>query len=256
VKSDPGAARRAEGRAAWWGAVALFFLTVTLPVQWDREWITLGWALEGAALCWLFRHVPHSGLRLTGVALLVTAFVRLSLNPAVLGYHVRGETPLLNWYLYAYGVVTLCLFAGARLLAPPRHEVLGRNAPAWLTALGTALAFVLLNLEIADFFTPVGAAVVTLNFGGTLGRDMTYSMAWSLFALGLMGIGIARRKAPARYAGLALLSVTLLKLFFHDLSQLGQLYRIGALVVVAITAIAASFLYQRFLSPEEKPPGT
>jgi uncharacterized membrane protein len=50
-----------------------------------------------------------------------------------------------------------------------------------------------------------------------------------------------------RYAGLGLLSITLLKLFFHDLSQLNALYRIGALLV-AVVAIVASFLYQRFLS--------
>jgi uncharacterized membrane protein len=49
-----------------------------------------------------------------------------------------------------------------------------------------------------------------------------------------------------------LLGITVVKLFFHDLSQLGQLYRIGAFVVVAIIAIIASFLYQRFLGATEK----
>jgi len=42
------------------------------------------------------------------------------------------------------------------------------------------------------------------------------------------------------------------KLFFHDLSQLDQLYRISAFVVVAIIAMVASFLYQRFLGAAEK----
>ena len=41
-------------------------VTLVFPVQFERQWITLGWALEGAALCWLFRRVPHDGLRLTG----------------------------------------------------------------------------------------------------------------------------------------------------------------------------------------------
>ena len=54
--------------------------------------------------------------------------------------------------------------------------------------------------------------------------------------------------APARYAALALLGVTLLKLFFHDLAKLAQLYRVGALMGVAVIAIVASFLYQRFTS--------
>jgi uncharacterized membrane protein len=52
---------------------------------------------------------------------------------------------------------------------------------------------------------------------------------------------------------MGLLGVTILKLFLHDLSQLEQLYRIAAFIIVAIVAILASFLYQRFLgvSPEQ-----
>jgi uncharacterized membrane protein len=95
----------------------------------------MGWALEGAALLWLFQRVPHPGLKLAGVGLLVVAFVRLALNPAVLAYHPRAATPIFNWYLYAYGVVTVSLFAGARLLAPPRHKVLHPMRRPFLTGL-------------------------------------------------------------------------------------------------------------------------
>ncbi|MEP7077997.1 MAG: DUF2339 domain-containing protein, partial [Chthoniobacterales bacterium] len=65
-----------------------------------------------------------------------------------------------------------------------------------------------------------------------------------------------RKQARAlRYAGLALLIVTLLKLFLHDLGNLNQLYRIGAFIGVALILIVASFVYQRFLSPAvETPP--
>ncbi|MCA1964167.1 MAG: hypothetical protein LDL31_09515, partial [Prosthecobacter sp.] len=92
---------------AWLGGVGLFFITLIFPVQFERQWITLGWALEGAALCWLYLRVPHPGLRLTGAGLLVLAFIRLALNPAVLSYHARGGTMLLNWQLYAYSVTAL-----------------------------------------------------------------------------------------------------------------------------------------------------
>jgi uncharacterized membrane protein len=77
---------------------------------------------------------------------------------------------------------------------------------------------------------------------------MTYSIAWALFALGLLLIGIGKNLAPVRYASLALLGVTLIKLFFHDLSELGQLYRIGAFIGVAIILMVASWFYQRFLA--------
>src|SRR5437016_1901869 len=119
---------------ALFGGSALFFITLIFPIQYERQWLTIAWALEGAALCWLFHRVQHPGLRLTGVALLATAFVRLALNPAVLSYHPRSATPILNWSLYTYGLVTVSLFAGARLLVPPRDRVLTINAPALLCA--------------------------------------------------------------------------------------------------------------------------
>ena len=81
---------------------------------------------------------------------------------------------------------------------------------------------------------------------------MSYSIAWALFALLLLIVGMRKQTAPVRYASLGLLGVTVIKLFLHDLSQLDQLYRIAAFVVVAVIAILASFLYQRFLAATEK----
>ena len=177
----------------------------------------------------------------------MAAFARLALNPAVLAYHPRAATPIFNWYLYAYGIVTVCLFAGARLLAPPRHLVVNSNVPPILAGLGTVLAFLLLNIEIADYFSAPGVSL-TFQFSGNFARDMTYSIAWALFALALLVYGILKRIPAARYPAMGLLCVTLLKLFFHDLARLGQLYRIGAFIGVAVIAMLASFAYQKFFT--------
>jgi hypothetical protein len=251
LKKIPAANPARLTQLAWFGGVVLFFITLIFPIQFDRQWITIGWALEGAALLWLFHRVPHPGLRLTGVGLLVAAFVRLAFNPAVLEYHARSATPILNWYLYAYGIVTVGLFAGARLLAPPRNLVLHSNVPPILAGLGTVLAFLLLNIEIADYFSPAGSTL-TFQFSGNFARDMTYSIAWGLFALVLLVIGIVRIIPAARYSAIGLLSVTLLKLFFHDLTRLNQLYRIGAVLGVAVIAGLASLAYQRFFAAGTK----
>ena len=185
LKTIPAENKARMTQLAWFGGVALFFITLIFPIQFDRQWITIGWALEGAALLWLFHRVPHPGLRLVGVGLLVAAFVRLALNPAVLEYHPRAATPIFNWYLYAYGIVTVCLFAGAKLLAPPRNQISNINAPPILAGLGTVLAFLLLNIEIADYFSQPGSTL-TFQFSGDFARDMTYSIAWALFALVLL----------------------------------------------------------------------
>jgi len=248
LKQLPSDSPKRVATLAWFGGVALFFITLIFPIQFDRQWITIGWALEGAALLWLFHRIPHNGLKLTGTALLVAAFVRLAFNPAVFEYHARSATALFNWYLYAYGIVIVCLFAGARLLAPPRNRIQQFNVPPLLLTLGTILAFLLVNIEIADYFTAEGSRVLTFKFSGDFGRDMTYTIAWGLFAFGLLVAGIARRLPAARWSAIGLLVVTILKLFLHDLAQLEALYRIGAFMGVAVIAIGASFAYQRFLA--------
>jgi Predicted membrane protein (DUF2339) len=245
MKKVPAESKTRLAQLAWFGGVALFFITLIFPVQFHRQWITVGWALEGAALLWLFRRVPHPGLRLTGMGLLLAAFFRLALNPAVLAYHPRSEMPIFNWYLYTYGIATVCLFVGARLLAPPRNLVLGSNTTPILAGLGIVLAFLLLNIEIADYFSAPGSTL-TFEFGGNFAREMTYTISWALFALVLLVVGIWKKIPATRYAAMGLLCVTLLKLFFHDLAELGQLYRIGAFVGVAVVAMLASFAYQKF----------
>jgi uncharacterized membrane protein len=127
------------------------------------------------------------------------------------------------------------------------------NTPPLLWTIGVVLAFLLVNIEIADFFCAPGTEALVFQFSGNIARDMSYSIAWGLYALLLLIIGIRIRNAPVRFASLGLLGVTVLKLFFHDLSELDQLYRIGAFIVVAVIAILASFLYQRFLAIPDKP---
>lgn len=231
---------------AWFGGATLFFITLIFPIQFDRQWLTLGWALEGAALLWLFHRVPHPGLRAVGVVLLAVAFARLALNPAVFEYHARSETRIFNWFLYSYGIVTACLLWAARLLAPPRERVLGLNALPILYTLAGVLAFLLLNIEIADWFSE--GANLTFQFNASFGQDMTYSIAWGLYAFLLLGIGFKTGTRGARYAGMGLLVVTIVKLFLHDLWRLGGLYRIGSLIGLAVVLMVVSFIYQRFLA--------
>jgi uncharacterized membrane protein len=239
---------------AWFGGAALFFITLIFPAQFHQEWLTISWALEGAALLWLWRRIPHQGLKITGFVLLCVVFIRLTLNFDVFGYHPRSGVPIANWYLYTFGIPAAALFVGGQWVKPPLHLLWGMNVCAILQTLGTILCFLMLNVEIADYFA-TGPAL-TFDFTGNLARDMTYSIAWSLFALGLILVGMLRKIAAVRYAGIVLLGITLLKLFLHDLASLDQLYRIAAFFGVAFALIGASYLYQRFLSAEKKAEGS
>jgi hypothetical protein len=69
LRTEP-AGQRDLGRLALVAGGALAFVTVAIPLQLREQWITIGWALEGAALAWLYRRIPHRGLLYFALGLL------------------------------------------------------------------------------------------------------------------------------------------------------------------------------------------
>ena len=239
-----------DSRLATQGAALLAFISLVFPVQFHREWITLGWAIEGLLLILLFRWIPNRRLRAVALIVLAGAFVRLALNPAVLEYHPRTRVPIWNWYLYAYGISASCMFLSGRWFGEPKEKHYERKASAFLYSISGIVLFLLMNIEIADYFS-IGPTL-TFSFSGNFARDVTYTIAWSVFAFCLLVLGIAGNVRAPRLVAIGLLLVTFAKLFLHDLDSLTQLYRIVAFIAVALIAIIASFVYQRFLLPQTK----
>lgn len=235
-------------RTATVAGAALAFVTLAIPLQLETKWITVGWALEGAALAWLWTRVAHRGLLWWSMGLLTTVFVRLVLNPEVFGYEPRGQR-ILNWYLYVYVVAAAAMFLAAKW-TPVRDDRLlpGRlavRATTLLAAGGAVLLFWLLNIEIADFYSD-GPRIV-FRFGASVSQDLTYTVGWLAFGLALLVVGIVRHHRPTRLASLALLTVTIVKCFLYDLSRLEGLFRVGSFVGLALSLVLVSLAIQRFV---------
>src|SRR3989442_14770161 len=100
----------------WFSAVALCFVAVAIPLQLEKEWITIGWALDGLAVLALWKRLDHPGLKYLGLALLGATTMRLVANPALLGYYPRSSVRIVNWLMYTYFVPAGALLASAVLL--------------------------------------------------------------------------------------------------------------------------------------------
>jgi hypothetical protein len=243
---------RMQSRLALVSATILACISVAIPLQFDKEWITIGWALEGAALIWLFRKIPHRGLLAWSAALLAAVFVRLALNPALLDYHARSNVRIFNWYFYTYAVCAAAMFAAAALL-PDRESREQRIGGALASSAGTILLFLLVNIEIADFWS-TGTTLTFQILSASLKQDLTYTIVWALFAIALLVAGLLLRARGARVAAIVLLLVTVLKCFLHDLARLGGLYRVGSLLGLALSLVIVGMLLQRFViqQPEDE----
>ena len=243
---------RDRARLALVAGAALAFITVAIPLQLEKQWITIGWALEGAALAWLFGKVPHRGLLWTSLALLAAVFVRLAANPAVFSYAPRAETPVLNWYLYTYAVSAAAFLAAGWLLARTDDAIAGGfpRASTVAFAAGGVLLFVLLNIEIADFFAE--GPVLEFGFGATIAQDLTYTIGWLIFGLALLAVGIGSERRPTRLASILLITVTVLKCFLYDLSSLTGLYRVASFAGLAVSLALVSLALQKYVLSSRK----
>jgi len=159
--------------------------------------------------------------------------------------------PIFNWYLYTFGVPVIAFLAAARWSAQSDAARRARM-PELLRVAAGVLLFILLNVEIADFYS-VGSSLAFRWRGGSLGEDMTYSLSWGAFAIGLLFLGISRQSKATRAAALLVLLLTIGKVFLHDLWDLGALYRVGSIVGLAIALLAVSYMTQRFVLSGERP---
>ncbi|HWA75346.1 MAG TPA: DUF2339 domain-containing protein [Polyangiaceae bacterium] len=247
----------------WHAAVALGFASAAIPLQLDRQWITIGWALEAAAVLFLYRRLDHAGLKWFSLALALAVSIRLLANPAVLGYQSRGGPPFFNWLLYTYWVPALALLAGYYLL---RDLELSR-VRSWEQALykgGLALGatglfvaviaivFAWLNLAIVDAFSE--GAELTLDLQRRPARDLTISLSWLGYGGALLALGMVKGSRGLRWLSLIFLILSIGKVFLYDLGELRDLYRVLSLLGLALSLICVSLAYQRFVFGSEREP--
>lgn len=84
--------------------------------------------------------------------------------------------------------------------------------------------------------------------GSTQSYKLGLSILWGVYALLLIALGIWKQRKHLRIAAIVLFSVTLLKLFFYDISHLGTIAKTIVFVSLGILLLIISFLYNKFKS--------
>jgi hypothetical protein len=135
--------------------------------------------------------------------------------------------------LLDFAAVVLFFVFGFYLLAGDVAAQAGRTV---LGGLAVAMGFVWSTLELNTFLHHY---VPGLRAGGI-------SILWSIFALGLILSGIWKEVRALRYLGLGLFGVVVWKVFFSDLAQLDQLYRIIAFILLGVLVLSGSFIYLKY----------
>jgi uncharacterized membrane protein len=246
------------------GAIAIGFLLVTLEVHHSfhrtallagtidfREFasFTLAWLVIAVVLLQAQRRRPRLaylwGARIvTGIATAALILgLLLGFNPLFTG-DVVGEVHIFNWLLPAYALPAALLALLALEFNRPENrfaEMPGFSAVLGVLALVLGFGFV--SLETRQWFQgPV------LAYGGISdAENYAYSAVWLLYGVGLLIAGILRGGRALRYASMAVIMLTVSKVFLFDAGGLSGLYRVASFLGLGICLIGIGYAYQRFV---------
>lgn len=202
-------------------ALAVGFITVAIPLRLDRGWITLGWLVESAALLVIARRTRLAYRRvfdfLGGLALVLGAFRILAVDK------------FYDWDRVLMYAIAIAIFSGiafsAKGIAMRRLAIFSANF----------LAIVELTYEVTH----------RLVSNEKLAQDFSRSAAWMVYGAALMIAGFRHHNSFVRWLALALLGITVLKVFLYDMNELQRVYRIVSFIALGVLLLAISFVYQK-----------
>ena len=168
-----------------------FFVAAAIALELRREWITVAYAVEFAAVAVIARWLGLNAMRQLCWPLLAAVVVRFVLNPEVLSYPL-GLTPIFNWILWGYGLSIAALVVGLRALPPSGDERLVRATEAVIAL----LAFALLTLQVRSLFHHDAMAAREAKFM----ERAFYVLVWGAFALAALWMARTRRDPVALWA--------------------------------------------------------
>ncbi len=216
-------------------AISVVFFTAAIPLELHGRNIAIGWLLEAAVLLWMAREQAQPELWHLASAVLALAFVGVNI------IHLSSGQPVLWNARFATYLIAIASFSFATWIA-------GRAPREWrpiAVAAGIAvsvLAMIAVCLEIHSYWA---GQFSTQKEDLYIYEQFTYS-AWAMiFGATLLGVGFWKKSAFLRWQALALLTLSIAKVFVVDTGQLSQGYRILSFLGLGVLLLAVSFAYQR-----------
>ncbi len=207
--------------------LAILFITLAVPVQLNKEWITIIWALETVILTLLSFKLKMSTLRYSSYAVgAVTAFKTLLIDSWRLKEfdiaHLSDSTRFFSFLatITAFYFVTWHLAKNKKDM--PESESLADEVYSWA---GIVMAFFLILLEMKEFWISVG---------------------WTALAATVLFLGFYLNRKQFRIQGIVIFCIAVFKVFLYDTRELDTLYRTISFIVLGILLLLASFIYAKY----------
>jgi uncharacterized membrane protein len=214
-----------------------FLAQVSLTVFWTLL------AIIGAIIAGTFQ---SKLFRILSVGLILLTLLKVL--PLELWTRPDYLTPFLNPFafplcLLAITTIFVCVYLISTL---DEKDIVEQNVYQIIAFTGVVFLWLVLSLEC---FKAVRLLQGASNEAWK--AQMSLSILWSVFAGVLIFIGFIWRSPVLRWMAILLFAVTLTKILLVDMAGVHEIYRFGAVFVLAVFLSLAAWAYQRF-KPELK----
>ena len=211
-------------------AVGVGLSGVTLALALDGPALVAGWSAEAVILAWVARRTGEQRALVFSFVFLGLAALHTVVDEAPPDSLIEGvaDLPVAVAAVLCVGIAALIVSQLVELV-DVRLVLLGVGSVAILYA----VSLTIVDLVQGDAAEPSQSAQVAL------------SMFWGIVALVAIVVGLVRDVRELRYGGLALLGLSVAKVFAYDLSELDSLYRVLSFIVVGIVLLVGAYAYQR-----------
>lgn len=153
----------------------------------------------------------------------------LTLHPSQHGLRLLPQIHYLTLVIWAITILAIRWTT--------KRSFIQKNTVNYFDSIVAFIVLVLLSNEFASIYSVLG-------YNSFDKFDL--SILWGLYAFVLITIGIIWRKRYLRIGSIALIGVTLAKLFIYDIFELDTLARTIAFISLGIFLLVVSFLYNKF----------
>lgn len=208
--------------------------------------ITALWAVYGTAAAGVGLIRRYEPARWAGVALLALAVWKLITYDSVNVYiDPLDFTPVLNIRFLCFALVLVLLSALAVLFRRAKSDLSENENVLFLGVLIAAnvIALWMISQEVIYYFDSLAARTAG---DYTDAMHLTLTVFWALYAMAMIGVGIAAGHSRVRLAGIGLLAIPVAKLFVFDVFLLEMAYRVVAFITLGCLLLGMGLVYQRY----------
>jgi uncharacterized membrane protein len=224
---------------------------LAIPIQLEKNWISIGWTLEAFALCWAGFRFDNRHTRWAALIVVFLFTIRLLFfdNPSRDGL-AEDYTFLVNPRGLTFLVGVLGIFAMAHCYTrySRRLDETEHGLMAGLVVLANFLMLFFLTTEVSQYFERDYYQIENRGLRREIRSRMQLAISglWGLYSIILVSIGIFCRFRSIRIMAILLFAVTILKVFLLDLQQMEKIYRIVASIGLGVLLLVVSMMYQRY----------